>query len=222
MGTLLQEFGHDIVLLHFIDKILKKEGRELFYIVSPAEGPKIDIHFWNSKEDEYTSAYGVSHPEYIPELYERKNYSREIFDKMNKESRYLEQKWYQELSRQLNKDLKEFVLGYCNDAEKIIGDLPDIMGFEKNEKETIWAEVKFEGFGTEARESVLKQFKLSKERGIPFLLVIPKRPPYSREITNKWIDKNLPQDIKVYKFDMDIEAVIPKRSQIQFLEVTRK
>lgn len=222
MGTLLQQFGHDTVLLYFIDRILKKRSRELFYIVSPAEGPKIDIHFWNPKGNEYTSAYGLSRPEYIPELYERKNYSKEIFDRMNRESRYSEQRWYQELSRQLNRDLKEFVLEYCNNIEKITGDLPDVMGFEKEGKETIWAELKFEGFGTKARESVLKQFRLSKEKGIPFLLVIPKRPLYAREITNNRINENLPPEMKVYKFDMNIQTVLPKRSQIQFIEVSRE
>jgi len=221
MGTLLQQFGHDIVLLHFIDRVLKNRGKELFYILSPAEGPKIDIHFWNAEENEYTSAYGVSRPDYPPELYERKNYSKEVFDWMDKESHYSEQRWYQELSRQLKRDLKEFVLEYCNNVEKVTGDLPDIMGFDKNGKETLWAELKYEGFGTKARESVLKQFRLSKERGIPFLLVIPKRPLYAREITDKWINDNLPPEMKVYKFDMDNQIVLPNKSQIQFIEVGR-
>ena len=222
MGTLLQQFGHDTVLLYFIDRILKKRGRELFYIISPAEGPKIDIHFWNPEENEYTSAYGMSRTDYIPELYERKNYSKEIFDRMNKESHYSDQRWYQELSRQLNRDLKEFVLEYCNSIEKITCDLPDVMGFDKEGKETIWTELKYEGFGTKARESVLKQFNLSKERGIPFLLVIPKRALYAREITNNWINDNLPPEMKVYKFDVDTQIVLPKRSQIQFIEVVRE
>ncbi|MCK4297436.1 MAG: hypothetical protein KAW56_00340 [Candidatus Marinimicrobia bacterium] len=222
MGTLLQEFGHDTVLLHFIDRVLKKRVNELFYIVSPAIGPKIDIHFWNSEKNEYTSAYGMSRPEYIPVLYERKNYSKEIFDRMNKESRYLGQRWYRELSRQLNRDLKEFVKEYCNNVEKITGDLPDVMGFDKNGKETLWAELKFEGFGKKARETVLRQFRLSKERGITFLLVIPKIPLYSREIKDNWINNNFPKEITVYKFDNDIQTVLPKRSKIQFIEVGRE
>lgn len=222
MGTLLQEFGHDIVLLHFIDSVLKKRDKELFYIVSSAVGPKVDIHFWNPEKNEYTSAYGLSRTEYMPELYERKNYSKEIFDMMDKESHYLEQKWYQKLSRELNRDLKEFVLEYCNNVEKVAGDLPDVMGFDKEGKKTIWAELKYEGFGTKARESVLKQFNLSKDRGIPFLLVIPKRALYAREITNNWINNNLPPEMKVYKFDVDTQIVLPKRSQIQFIEVVRE
>ncbi|MCD6193329.1 MAG: hypothetical protein J7L26_07645 [Candidatus Aminicenantes bacterium] len=185
-------------------------------------GPKIDIHFWNPEKDEFTSAYNVSRPEYPPELYERKNYSRDVFDRMDRESHYSKQKWYQELSRQLNMNLKEFVLEYCNNLEKITGDLPDIMGFDKNGEETLWAEVKYEGFGTEAREVILKQFELSKERGIPFSFVIPKRPLYSREITDNWINKNLPSEMKVYKFDMDVQIVLPKRSQIKFVEVLRR
>jgi len=222
MGTLLQELGHDIALLHFIDKVLKNRGKEFFFIVSSAWGPKIDIHFWNPEANEYTSAYGVSRLEYPPEIYERKNYSKEVLTKMNKESRYSEQKWYRELSRELKRNLKEFVLEYCNNVEKVTGDLPDVMGFDKNGKETIWAELKFEGFGTKARESVLKQFRLSKEREIPFLLVIPKRPLYAREITDNWINNNLPPEMKVYKFDTNIQIVLPKRSQIQFIEVVRE
>lgn len=222
MGTLLQQFGHDIVLLHFIDRILMKRNKELFYIVSPAEGPKIDIHFWNSEKDEYTSAYNISRPEYPPELYERKNYSRDIFERMDKESRYSDQKWYKELSKRLNRNLKEFVLKYCNNVEKITHDLPDIMGFDKNAKETIWAEIKYEGFGTKAREAVLKQFELGKERRIPFLLVIPKKPLYSREITDNWINNNLPQEIIVYKFDVNPQIILPKRSQIEFIEAVRR
>jgi hypothetical protein len=222
MGTQLQQFGHDIVLFHFVDKVLKNGSEESFYIVSPAEGPRVDINFWNPDRDEYTSAYGVSWPEYIPELYERKNHSKEIFDRMNKESRYSEQHWYQKLTRQLHGDLKEFVLEYCDSVEKITGDLPDVMGFDKEGRETKWAELKFEGFGPEARESALKQFELSQKRGIPFLLVIPKRPVYSREITDSWINDNLPPEMKVYKFNMDSQTVLPKRSQLQFVEVGRK
>jgi len=222
MGTLLQELGHDIILLHFIDIILKRRNKKLFYIVSPAEGPKIDIHFWNPKKNEYTSAYNISRPEYPPQLYERRNYSKDVFDRMDRESSYSKQKWYQELSQHLGIDLKEFVLEYCNKVEKITGDLPDIIGFDKNAKETLWAEIKYEGFGTKARKAVLKQFELSRKRGVPFLLVIPKKPLYSREITNEWINNNLPLEMKVYKFDIDTQVVLPKKSQIKFIEVVRK
>lgn len=222
MGTLLQELGHDTVLLYFIDKVLKRGRKNLFYIVSPAEGPKIDIHFWNPEKNEYTSAYNVSRPEYPPELNERKNYSKDVFNKMDKESHYLQQKWYKELSRQLNKDLKTFVLEYCNNIERAISDLPDIMGFDRNGRETLWAEIKYEGFGTKARESVLKQFKLSQKIDIPFVLVIPKKPLYSREITINWINNNLPPEMKVYRFDVDPQIVLPKRTQIKFEGVARK
>jgi len=222
MGTLLQQFGHDIVLLHFTNTILKNRRKELFYIISPAEGPKIDIYFWNPEKDEYTSAYDLSGPEYPPELYERKNYTKEIFEKMDRECRYSEQRWYQELSERLGKDLKDFVLEYCNNIEKITGDLPDIMGFDERGKETLWAEIKFEGFGPKAREAVLKQFKLSQERKIPFLLVIPEKPLYSREISDEWVNNNLPKEMKVYKFQMDPNIVLPKKSQIKFKEIIRK
>jgi hypothetical protein len=220
-GTFLQQFGHDVVLLHFIDSVLKKRHKDLFYIVSPAIGPKIDIHFWNPEENEYTSAYGISRPEYIPELYERKNYGKEIFDRMNKESYYSEQRWYQELSRQLNRDLKKFVLGYCNNVERVTGDLPDVMGFDKNGKETIWAELKFEGFGRKARESVLKQFGLAREKDLPFYLVIPKKPIYGGELTNTWIQKNLPLEMRVYKFVLTTEIITPKKNQVHFVDLTK-
>jgi hypothetical protein len=208
--------------LHFIDKVLKRRNKELFFIVTPASGPKIDIHFLNPEKDEYTSAYDVSFPDYPPEFYERKNYTKEIFERMNKECRYTEQKWYQELSERLGKDLKGFVLEYCNNIEKITGDLPDIMGFDERGKETLWAEIKFEGFGPKAREAVLKQFKLSQERKIPFLLVIPEKPLYSREISDEWVNNNLPKEMKVYKFQMDPNIVLPKKSQIKFKEIIRK
>lgn len=113
-GTLLQEFGHDIVLLYFIDKVIKPRKKEKFLIVSAAEGPYIDIHFWNPKHDEFTSAYNemnnkVSRGYYIPELQYRKRIDPETLEKIDKQYReiYTSRQWYKELSELLNQDLKK-------------------------------------------------------------------------------------------------------------------
>jgi len=222
MGTLLQELGHDVVLLHFIDRVLKKGRKDLFYIVSPATGPKIDIHFWNYKKDEYTSAFNISGVRYIPEFSLRLKFGKDIVAKLNRESDYQTLGWYQKLSQRLNRDLKEFVIKQSNFVEKNSGNLPDIIGVDKAGKETIWAELKFEGFGKKARASVLRQFESAQKRDIPFYLVIPEKPLYGREITNSWIQRNLPSEMKVYKFILKTEVITPKRSQVDFIKVTNR
>jgi len=221
-GTFLQQFGHDIVLLHFIDKIIKKRRKELFYIVSPAMGPKIDIHFWNPEKNEYTSGYNISQHNFIPELSLRLKFSEDIIKRLNKESSYKTLEWYQKLSHKINKDLKKFVVDYCGLVEENTGDLPDVMGFDKDGKETIWAELKFEGFGKKARKSVLKQFSLAKKRNIPFYLIIPKKPVYGGELTNFWIRKNLPLEMIIFKFTSKTGLVTPKKSEINFIKVKKE
>ena len=220
-GTFLQQFGHDIVLLHFIDRALKRRHKELFYIVSPAMGPKIDIHFWNPEKDEYTSAYSISSKNFIPEFNLRLNLDKDVMEKLNKQVNYQSLEWYKKISQKIGEDLKEFVMKICNFVEDKTGDLPDVIGIGENGKETIWAELKFEGFGKKARESVLKQFGLAKKRNLPFYLVIPKKPMYGGELTNTWIQKNIPLEMKVYKFALTKEIITPKKSEIQFVDATK-
>jgi hypothetical protein len=62
---------------------------------------------------------------------------------------------------------------------------------------------------------------MAQRRNIPFYLVIPKNPLYGREITNSWIQENLPSEMKVYKFASISKAVVPKREDIEFIEVNR-
>jgi len=222
MGTLLQELGHDIVLLCFIDFLLKKRQAEIFYIVNSATGPKTDIHFWNAKQQEYTSAYAISKKDFIPEFTFRINLSKESIEKLNKESNYKNQKWYQRLSNEIGKDLKEFVnkiYHFMEDNLKV--SLPDIIGITKKGEIALLAEIKFEGFGREAREEALQHLKLANRFEVPYYLVIPKKPVYGKEITDAWITHNLPESIKIYKFTFTKPVIVPKHTDIQFIEVKR-
>lgn len=220
MGTLLQQFGHDIVLLHFIDQVLKKQERDgLFFIISPAMGPKIDVHFWNPERNEYTSAYNVSEENFIPEFSLRLNFDRDIATRLDKASAYRNLQWYKNLSQSLKKDLKVFVSALCKRVERETNDLPDVIGVDENGRETIWVELKFEGFSKRARNSVLTQFNAAQKRDVPFHLVLPKNPLYGRGITDSWIRANLPAAMKIYKFASKGSAVIPKGEDIEFIEV---
>lgn len=220
MGTILQEMGHDIVLLHFIDLILKTKHKAFFFIITPAVGPKRDIHFWNPEHNEYTSAWNVAKGNFIPEFYYRINLDREDIEKLDKASIYKNQDWYKSLSKKLGKDLKEFVNKICFDLEnKLKSELPDIVGIDENGKVILFAEIKFEGFGKKAREEVLTELKLANQLKIPYYLVIPKKPIYGRELTDSWIRQNLPKEMKIHKFALSSKEIIPKQTTIKFIEV---
>ena len=219
MGTLLQEFGHDIVLLYFIDKVLKPHHKNLFYMVSPATGPKLDIHFWNAAKNEYTSAFNVSQNNFIPEFNIRYTLERKVIELINKQANFRNLDWYSNISKELGKDLLSFVNNYSKTIIKGIDTLPDIIGFDGAGRDSVWVELKYEGLSKKAKDSVIKQFSMAQRRGVPFHLVIPKNPLYGREITNSWIQENLPSEMRVYKFASISKAVVPKREDIEFIEV---
>lgn len=222
MGTVLQEMGHDIVLLHFIDLVLKPKYKSAFYIITPAVGPKRDIHFWNPEHNEYTSAWNVAKGNFIPEFYYRINLDREDIEKLDKASIYKSQDWYKSLSKKLGKDLKEFINKLCFDLEnKLKSELPDIVGVDENEKVILFAEIKFEGFGKKAREEVLSELKLANQLKIPYCLIIPKKPIYGRELSDGWIKQNLPKEMKIFKFALSSKEIIPKQTTIKFIEIKR-
>ncbi len=235
-GTLLQEFGHDAVILYFVHKVLRtKEVKDAFYIVSPAVGPKIDIYFWNPNKDEFTSGINdisntIGGAYYIPEFQYRARFDSETMKKLDEETRekYTLRPWYRELSDLLNQDLKEFVKGTTKVVEnEIVGDLPDIIGIDQDGNQTLFAEIKFEGFGEEAQKSVLKQFHYAYDKNLSFYLVLPKQRAYSRDLSaswiRKWMAKNVNNDeikrLIVYQSDIKGELITPKGENVGFILV---
>jgi hypothetical protein len=219
MGTLLQEFGHDIVLLHFIDKVLKREGGVLFYIVSPATGPRIDIYFRNEEKNEFTSAYNTGMPDYIPGFAFRTRIEREVLERLEEGAHYRRMNWYRMLSKYLQKDLKKFVECVVSKAKIKVVSLPDLIAISDSGKQIYWVEIKFEGFGRGAQNQVRTQCEAAKQNNMPFYLVLPKRPLYGRELTVSWIKKHLPGDMIVYRFLTDTLVITPTGHQIQFEKV---
>ena len=218
-GTLLQQFGHDAVLQHFIDRFLVARHKDLFYIVSPAMGPKIDIYYWCPEEGRYVSAYETSRIGFVPEFHHRVRFDKDVIERLDDEANYRRLEWYQRLSRQLNVDLKEFVLNLCDSIEAETNDLPDVIAIDGRGKETFWAELKFESFRTGVQDSVMRQFEAAKERGLPFYLVVPSEPLYEPEITDSWLLANLPREMVVYTFASDTPVTTPKGQDIRFAEV---
>ena len=222
MGTLLQELGHDIVLLLFIDKVLKKRKKEVFYIVNPATGPKVDIHFWNAKQREYISAYDISPKNFIPEFELRINLDKEDIERIDRESTYKKTEWYQWLHNKLGSDIKDFVNEICQSLKQSLrGGLPDIIGITGGKSISLLAEIKFEGFGNAAKEEVSRHIGLADHFKVPYFLVIPKKPSYGKGITSSWITNNFPDPVKIYEFAFTKPGVVPKRVEIQFIELNR-
>jgi len=222
MGTLLQEFGHDIVLLYFIEIVLKEKIEAFFYLVNPATGPRIDIHFWNPDKNEYTSAYNFSGNNYIPEFNLRHKLPEAVVKEIDRNSAYQNFEWYKKIGRSIDHDLKDFIKEFCTDIQQNNTTMPDIIGFDHTGQEVIWAELKFEGLGSKAKKSVENQFHVAKNRNVPFCLVIPDNPIYSREITNSWLKGNLPDGMEIYKFASNSQTVIPKRNEIKFIQLQNR
>lgn len=222
MGTVLQEMGHDIVLYHFIDLVLKKRHKVAFYIITPAVGPKRDIHYWNPSHNEYTSAWNTAKADYIPEFFYRMNLEKEDLERLDKSSKYREQTWYKRLSKKLNHDLKNFVQKLCFKLEsQLKSELPDIVGIDENGKVILMAEIKFEGFGEKAKEEVLNEYQLAEQLHISYYLTFPKKPTYGRGLTNSWLKQHLPKKMKIYRFILSSKSVIPKQTTIKFEEVKK-
>lgn len=220
MGTILQETGHDAVIVAFINSILKEKYKHAFYVITAAMGPKRDIYFFEPSQKRYLSAWYLSRENYIPEFCYRITIPKNEMKKIVKASGYQKEKWYKLLSKNIGKDLKNFLSPLCLKLEKFLkGDLPDIIGFNKKGNLILMAEIKFEGFSQKAKESVLKEYELAKKLKIPYFLIIPKNPVYTREITSTWLKNNLPQDMKIYKFDITQTAILPKQNEIKFIEV---
>jgi hypothetical protein len=218
MGTILQELGHDIVLMHFINGVLEQKRNDLFYIVSPATGPKIDIHYWDSKRREFTSAFNVSGNQFVPQFALRMDLGSDAIQRLTKESRYESLDWYQQISKKLGRDLKDFVLESCDSIQEQSIEQPDIIGVDTAGQETVWAEIKVEGIGRHARQTVSAQSLMAHEKGTPFYLVLPRKPVYGSEVSGSWIQNNLPANTTVYTYSTNGAMIIPKRNEIQFSE----
>lgn len=222
MGTISQQFGHDWVLMLFMNKVLKPMKKFEFFIVSRAEGPRIDIHFWNPSKDEFTSAFNFSGEEgYIPEFLARVKYSPKLFEMRETELNYKYQSeiWYKKVMQVVGTETKTFIKELCEAIEKETGDLPDLIGFDKNGQEVIHVELKFEGYGKDSHAAVLKQAECAKKRSVPFWLILPTKPSGSRGRTNSWIKRNIPAEVTVYKFNVPLKAVIPKEEHLELIKV---
>jgi hypothetical protein len=213
-GTLLQQFGHDAVLLHFTHQVLRADSTEEFFIVSPAMGPRIDI--WYRTPHEFTSAYDATRPNYIPEFELRINIDTEALAALDKRTRYRTRRWYRLLSSKIGTDLKDLVAVLCDNIEAETGDLPDLIGINQHGDQTRWIELKFEGFGRKSQASVLKQYKAATENGVLFYLVVPRQPLYSRKISDSWLKSKMPDDAIIYVFELLAPIVTPQSEQIRF------
>lgn len=226
MGTVLQELGHDQIILFFIHKVLRpkeknKDERERteFFIVRPATGPKKDIHFWNPKHEEYTSAYNLSkhnREDFVPEWVIRQTLPKEIIQAANRRSGYSTSNWYQELSRKFG-DIK----GFVEDLESRIRgefkeDFPDILGVSLNGL-TLGAEVKYEGFSKKAFSQVENHYNACLGLKIPYYLVIPKRPFYTR-FNKAFVQRVLKEkpELSLYTFAFTMGGSIPNLGSIKF------
>lgn len=225
-GSIAQEMGHDLVIMYFIDKVLKpRKRRELFFIVHPAMGPNRDIHFWNSAHNEYTSAWDVSKEKFIPEYNARIKLPMGIFNSLVKRSQYWKEPWYEKLSQELGKDLKQFTDKLCDSMDsalKTVDKLPDFIGINQKGKVTSLGEVKFEYLPKKAEKELLGYYNVAKRLQCPFYLIFPKKGFYIRTDYN-WIKKILPEDVKAYTFSGEEQEkrllqpiVVPNYHTIQF------
>jgi hypothetical protein len=213
-GTLLQELGHDQVILYFIHKVLRKKGSsELFFIVNPAIGPRIDIHLWNSQKNEFSSAFNTAMAHggvFVPEYCQRMRLPRKIIQQMNRESRYWDEGWYKRLSFALGKDPKGLIDAVLASLERELGcPFPDIIGIKKPGKITTLAEVQFEGLGQEAMREIEEHCRASKKLGVPYCLVVPKEPVYGRADY-----RNIPENARLFQFSFT--KPVPSLESIEF------
>jgi hypothetical protein len=219
-GTQLQEIGHDAVIVAFIQKVLSSLHAGAIYLVNPAMGPKRDVYFFDESERKYVSACSLAGPNYIPEFQYRFLISAADMAQLEKDSNWRQEGWYRYLSERIGRDLHSHVSQMCETLESDLqSDLPDIIAIDNDARIVAFAEVKFEGFSSKAKDSVLKEFDTAKTMNVPYYLAIPKHPSYSRELTRAWIERNLPPDLALYKFTAPKNTVLPRQDQIDFVHV---
>lgn len=209
MGSIAQEMGHDLTIMYFMEKVIKSnkevKDRENFFIVHPAVNVKKDIHFWNQKHNEYTSAYSLckTDDKYIPRYLFRATYSSKTMEQLEKDSNYKNQLWYRMLKSSLKEEPTKFIDEKCSLIEKVIGNktdkLPDFIGIGQNKNIISIGEIKFEYFPKKAESEYLAYHELSKSLKIPFYLIFPEKGFYVRT-PKGWIKRKLPSDIEFYEF----------------------
>ena len=203
-GSIAQEMGHDLTIMYFVDKVLKPSWRELFFIVSPAMGPAIDIHFRNPEHNEYTSAWDTSRERYIPDYALRLKLGNEIMKDLAEKIEYWKEPWYVVLSEKLGRDLKEFVDEKSEQIIEIlkingIFKLPDFIGIANDGKVTCIGEIKYENLPRKALPEILRFDALGRQLEVPFYLVFPEKGFYARTDYG-WIKKNVPPSVELYAF----------------------
>lgn len=231
MGTLLQELGHDQIILYFIHKVLRpleksksEEERTQFFIVSPATGPKKDIYFWNPEKDEYTCAYSLCNAgkeDFPPEWETRQTLPPEIIEQANKSSQYKSVEWYKKLSEKCGTDINEFIDGLESKISQAFNDdLPDLVGVSLRGL-TSGAEIKFEGFGKKALPQIENHYNGCLKLGIPYHLVIPEKPSYSR-FNKAFVKKLLEGKPKIKLYTFAYTGPIPALEPIKFERFMKK
>lgn len=219
-GTQLQEIGHDAVIVAFVQKVLSGLYKNAIYLVNPAMGPKRDIYFREAAGTNYLSASSRAGSNYIPAFQYRFRIPAEDMERLEQASGYLREEWYVRLSRLIGRDLFSHLSDLCEGLETALhSDLPDILVIDNDGRLAAFAEVKFEGFSSKARDGVLQEYRLARDANIPYYLAVPKYPSYSREISDASIARNLPPDLTVYKFDVPKGSVLPRQDQICFVRL---
>lgn len=220
MGTILQEMGHDSTIHSFINDIIAEDYQDIFYLVTPAMGPKRDIYYFEDSKQEWVSAWSESKDDYIPEFYYRQDIEQQDMDRLTEESDYKQQEWYQNLKDKLGGAPEEILEPKCKGMEEELGsELPDIIGFDYDCNILLFAEVKFEGFSKKARDEVLNENSLLGNQ--PYYLTIPTNPIHASAPTDTWLDDNLPENFNIFKFDINKTNVLPKQTEVKFNSVNR-
>lgn len=173
-GTQLQEIGHDAVIVAFIQKVLSGLHKSAIYLVNPAMGPKRNIYFREATGTNYVSAYSLAGPNYIPAFQYRFQLPVEDMVRLEQASGYLREEWYLRLSRLIGRDLYSHLSDLCEGLETALhSDLPDILVIDNDGHLVAFAEVKFEGFSSKARDGVLQEYGLARDAGSPIIWPSP-------------------------------------------------
>ncbi len=221
-GTQLQEIGHDAVIVAFIQEVLGKAYPGSICLVNPAVGPKRDIYFPNANATKYLSACALAGQHYVPAFCYRFHIPPEDLSHLEASSEFRRQDWYAEVSRLIGHDVYSHISDLCDRLERSLNsDLPDILAIDNRGALVALAEVKFEGFSSKARDSVLREHRAARNAGVPYFLAVPRYPSYSRELSDASIMRNLPEDMIVYKFEFPKGTVLPRQEQIRFVRLNR-
>ena len=223
-GSIAQEMGHDLIIMYFIDKVLKPRNKsqkdpkkkEAFFIIHPAMGPEKDIYYWNPKHDEYTSGWDTSRDRYIPEYGLRYKLDKPSLDKLMQESKYWDDEWYKSLSHQLGSDLKEHVDSISNSLESMLKErfpeidkLPDFVGLNRQGTVISLGEVKAESLAKKALQEILAYQTVADKLGVPSYFIFPKKGVYAT-LEPKWINENFPTNTQIFTFEELDETGKPK------------